>query len=179
MSTLVRLVVAAFAFASASSAEAAGMFNFTLNNPSQSISASGGTLDFSGTLSAPSTNMGLVYLNGDTTNSSTGVDVDDSPFFFNGPLFLLLGQTFDGLLFTATVDPSAAGSALGGFFSILGGDNDTAQQVLGTEAFSIAVTAPISAVPEPATWGMMIFGVGMMGYAMRRRQKVRTTVSFA
>ena len=34
------------------------------------------------------------------------------------------------------------------------------------------------AVPEPATWAMMIGGIGMVGGAMRRR-KVSTTVSFA
>jgi PEP-CTERM motif len=33
------------------------------------------------------------------------------------------------------------------------------------------------AVPEPATWGMMLAGFGVVGGAMRRRQ--RTTVSFA
>ena len=35
------------------------------------------------------------------------------------------------------------------------------------------------AVPEPASWAMMILGVGAVGYAMRRRQKVTTRVSFA
>ena len=34
----------------------------------------------------------------------------------------------------------------------------------------------LSAVPEPATWGMMILGFGVMGAAMRRRrQQVRVT----
>ena len=37
------------------------------------------------------------------------------------------------------------------------------------------------AVPEPATWAMMILGVGAVGFAMRRsrKAKVNTTVSFA
>lgn len=35
-----------------------------------------------------------------------------------------------------------------------------------------------SAVPEPATWAMMIMGFGMVGSAMRRRN-VKTNVSFA
>lgn len=35
----------------------------------------------------------------------------------------------------------------------------------------------VTAVPEPATWGMMIMGFGLVGGAMRRRQNVR--VSFA
>ena len=39
------------------------------------------------------------------------------------------------------------------------------------------VTAP--AVPEPGTWAMLLLGFGMMGFAMRRRSNVRTTVSYA
>ena len=35
-----------------------------------------------------------------------------------------------------------------------------------------------SAVPEPATWGMMIFGLGAVGASMRRR-KLSTKISFA
>ena len=37
-------------------------------------------------------------------------------------------------------------------------------------------TANITAVPEPATWGMMIVGFGLMGGALRRRS---TKVAFA
>ena len=37
-------------------------------------------------------------------------------------------------------------------------------------------TANLTAVPEPATWGMMIVGFGLMGGALRRR---KTTVAFA
>lgn len=36
--------------------------------------------------------------------------------------------------------------------------------------------AVLSAVPEPQTWAMMVFGFGLIGYAMRRR---RYSVSFA
>ncbi len=36
----------------------------------------------------------------------------------------------------------------------------------------------IAPVPEPATWAMMILGVGMAGGALRRRRAVKTTVSF-
>ena len=35
------------------------------------------------------------------------------------------------------------------------------------------------AAPEPGTWAMMIVGFGLAGYALRRRQKVTTRVSFA
>ena len=47
---------------------------------------------------------------------------------------------------------------------------------LGLTVAAIAPTA--SAVPEPATWGMMILGFGMIGAAARSR-KVKTTVKFA
>ena len=42
-----------------------------------------------------------------------------------------------------------------------------------------AIGAVAGPVPEPATWGMMILGFGALGYAMRRRAKARTNVSFA
>lgn len=35
-----------------------------------------------------------------------------------------------------------------------------------------------SAVPEPATWGMMLFGFGGLGYAMRRRQQAGARIRF-
>jgi hypothetical protein len=38
---------------------------------------------------------------------------------------------------------------------------------------------PISAVPEPAGWAMMIFGMGAVGGALRRRSKVSTKVSYS
>jgi hypothetical protein len=37
----------------------------------------------------------------------------------------------------------------------------------------------IAAVPEPSTWAMMILGMGAVGYAIRRRQKVTAKVRFA
>lgn len=38
---------------------------------------------------------------------------------------------------------------------------------------------PIAAVPEPATWGMMLLGFGGVGFAMRRGRKSMSRVSFA
>lgn len=39
----------------------------------------------------------------------------------------------------------------------------------GTNAFEIDNIA-INPVPEPATWAMMLFGFGAVGYSMRRRR---------
>jgi hypothetical protein len=41
------------------------------------------------------------------------------------------------------------------------------------------LTNGVAAVPEPATWAMMIGGFGLIGLAMRRRRNVRTTVTYA
>ena len=51
-----------------------------------------------------------------------------------------------------------------------------AQVVNGSQDLTFSAT--ISAVPEPATWGMMILGFGMLGAAMRTRRR-GVKVSFA
>ncbi len=40
-----------------------------------------------------------------------------------------------------------------------------------SEAFASAAVAP--AVPEPATWAMMLIGFGAIGVAMRRSRKAK------
>jgi len=50
----------------------------------------------------------------------------------------------------------------------------------GSNATSFSATALAAAVPEPATWAMMILGMGAVGFAMRRRKSnVTTTVGYA
>jgi opacity protein-like surface antigen len=39
--------------------------------------------------------------------------------------------------------------------------------------------AGVAAVPEPATWAMMIAGFGFVGGAMRRRTRTRTSITYA
>ena len=48
---------------------------------------------------------------------------------------------------------------------------------LAIDNFSLTAVGAAAAVPEPATWGMMIAGFGLIGFAMRRRSNVR--VSYA
>ena len=40
-------------------------------------------------------------------------------------------------------------------------------------------TASTAAVPEPATWAMMLIGFGAIGLAIRRRARARTSLTFA
>ena len=59
--------------------------------------------------------------------------------------------------------------------------SDTAYQVVdtpwGSQLMSNIVGGKVAAVPEPASWAMMIAGFGLAGAAMRRRQRVK--VAFA
>ena len=41
------------------------------------------------------------------------------------------------------------------------------------------VSGSVAAVPEPATWAMMIAGFGLAGAAMRRRRAAKITVRYA
>jgi hypothetical protein len=47
----------------------------------------------------------------------------------------------------------------------------------GNGALSITPVGLSGAVPEPATWAMMLLGLGGIGFAMRRRSKAPATVS--
>ncbi len=49
----------------------------------------------------------------------------------------------------------------------------------GGDPFDYNGNFTVSAVPEAATWMMMIAGFGMIGFAMRKRSSVKTTVRFA
>jgi hypothetical protein len=48
-----------------------------------------------------------------------------------------------------------------------------------SDTITLHIGQSASAVPEPASWGLVIAGVGAVGGAMRRKRKGRTTVRFA
>ena len=54
------------------------------------------------------------------------------------------------------------------------------QLVYENSGASVTVAgAATGAVPEPATWAMMVLGFGAIGFAVRRRTNVRTAIKFA
>lgn len=64
--------------------------------------------------------------------------------------------------------------SFGGLFTITTGGSYflTFSQAPGGDPYrgSILDNVSISAVPEPATWGMMLLGFGLMGFGLRRRR---------
>lgn len=75
---------------------------------------------------------------------------------------------------------SPALSATGGTIT---GNSFEAQQIQGagnrTLTGSVSSASVTAAVPEPATWAMMLLGFGFVGSAMRRRQRQTVRVNFA
>ena len=75
------------------------------------------------------------------------------------------------------VGPNNFAVALGATFTDpISPQPDNSYDALNARTYSINATA----VPEPATWGMLLLGMGMVGYGLRRRQsKITTRIAFA
>lgn len=117
-----------------------------------------------GTISGPYSAIGLTYAS--YTGQPTSV-------------------TFSGSDFTSHLElpNNQNGDATGFFGAISDGQLGPISLSYSTNAFDIvnfsvgqSVTA---AVPEPTTWALMLVGFGLIGFAIRKRSNVRTTVSYA
>ena len=122
---------------------------------------------------------GAVAVSSTAPTAHSGVEPFDIVFTFATPFLydptagdlLLDFQNFGGGV-TTNLDFITGGSNVVGRLFSFGNANATtgfAQQAAGiVTAFSIA---PAAAVPEPASWAMLIAGFGLTGAALRRRGK--------
>ncbi|HEU4967319.1 PEPxxWA-CTERM sorting domain-containing protein [Sphingomonas sp.] len=105
---------------------------------------------------------------------------DDDPnivnlvYTYTGPDFRNTGGPFtpfdfDGLLARSTL----GGMAVDAFFGLSTKNNpDGVPGGSNTAVFSLGqVTVPAAAIPEPATWAMMLGGFGLLGATARRRSR--------
>ncbi|KQT33536.1 hypothetical protein ASG29_05715 [Sphingomonas sp. Leaf412] len=102
---------------------------------------------------------------------SAATNVNFSRVFLTGPG---LGAGID---FSPVVSGIVEFRTLASTFLSAGDYRLTVSGTSGNEG-SYAGDLSFAAVPEPATWGLMILGFGMVGGAMRRRA-VKTAVRFA
>ncbi len=150
-----RLLIAAFVLSSLCRAD------IIINLTSPQLQAMpGSVVTFSGTLTniAAST----AFLNSAGLNLSGGFapgDLDAGPFFVNAPLFLAAGGATGTIdLFTINVPAAFPNGLYAGEFTVLGGIDDTAQDLLGSANFSVQVTA----IPEPSTFVLLAISAAVI-----------------
>lgn len=122
-----------------------------------------------------------------STRTATGaqaIDFSENPGFQLGVRsgsFDLTYDLLDATTYTAAFLAASGGTALGArnrlfinFNNGLGYFNIHSTVFRGGE-----LRGQLAGIPEPASWGMMIVGFGLVGGAMRRRKSANVKVSFA
>ena len=151
-----------------SAANAASILNVTFSPASQTGNP-GQTLTFSGVLQ---NNFDAeVFINSNSYTFQIGDPgvFDDALFLSNTPLSLLgleSSNSFD--FFTVTIPALQAPGLYTGVFTVVGGADDLAADVIGTGSFQVEVAAPATAVPEPASIVLLCGGLGWLAWTRRR-----------
>jgi len=123
----------------------------------------------------------IALLPGDYTfDTSTWADVDATKVLtLTGPDSnqidfgtTLFGETIVGAHFGNVAGPAGNVSVFWLFdFGTEGATSITLDDVQGFSNAALYTTGTPPAVPEPATWSMMLMGFGAAGYAMRKRRQ--------
>lgn len=136
-----------------------GVIGLTFDQPDQTGIA-GDTLHFFGLIA--NTGPGQVFLNGNSLNLTMSSATLNDLFLANVPLFLD-GDTDSGTieLFEVSLsDPRLdVPGVYSGTYTLLGGADDSASEILGTWNFSITIEDTSAGVPEPGTGWMVVLGV--------------------
>jgi len=182
---LLAAVASTIAFAAAPSAQAAQFL--TISGPSGNFGddsvtcANGGVFcSFTRTFSF-TTPVGFNLASSDISSILTGTNgatnIDFTTVTLNGVNFNTLStgtQEFRNLLNQTLVAGGVNTLFVSGNVGAAGSAAAADASFSGNLSFATAA----SAVPEPATWGLMVVGFGMIGSAARGR-KSKTTVRFA
>lgn len=88
---------------------------------------------------------------------------------------------FGGIQLQSAAFNSAATFAAGNLIAVTGPFSTTTRYdiTFGPGSGNFNGTANLTAVPEPATWAMLLLGFGFFGYALRRNRQVGARIRFA
>lgn len=121
-------------------------------------SSGGSTVTFSGVLSNSASSA--IFLNSAGINLAgpfNTADEDLAPFFTNAPLFLNASASIPVIdLFTPHLPSPFATGSYSGTFTILGGVDANAMDLVGSAGFAVQVVNA-TAVPEPAPGALIAF----------------------
>ena len=113
----------------------------------------------------------------DAANLGTAGPIPNIAAFVNGVQLFMSGELpYDDAYRTYSGNFSA-GSATSAIITLR--DLTLAHSYNDFAIDNVSFTGSAAAVPEPATWAMMLVGFGMIGFAARKRLLVKTTVSYA
>ncbi|MGA7833528.1 MAG: PEP-CTERM sorting domain-containing protein [Terracidiphilus sp.] len=160
-------LIATFASASfliASMAARADTYTLVLDAP---IQDGGPDFLFSGTFTNES--LSTVYLNADSFSLDAGLALDDSSYLTNFPLSVGSWDSAWGELFIVTAPLDEPSSSYTGSFSIVGGVDENAQDVLATADFDVKAT------PEPSS--LLLLGSGLLAFIVLLRGPLRDSMS--
>jgi hypothetical protein len=110
------------------------------------------------------------------TNVGTGQTASYNPFFIGNDNYTAIPGTAQN---SARIN---FGFLLGNGFTPNVDSTYRVNLAYGMQSLSVDAklgAGAVAAVPEPATWAMMALGMGVIAFAMRRRSKVSTSVSYA
>ena len=159
-----------------------GAFGFPVTNQydllTQSINVSQGTSRTGSVLNIFITETDLPTLNGGTLMSSFTSNTLTNATATISSYYSATNALYGGTLLRSTAFPTPGASSATNVVSATGPFSLTTRYdiAFGAGFGNFNGTANITAVPEPATWGMMIMGFGLMGGVLRRRS---TKVAFA
>ena len=178
-------VASTVAFAAAPSAQAAQYLAITgpsgaFGDDSVTCANNGVSCSFSRTFTF-TTPAGYNLASSDISSVLTGnnqaTNIDFSSVTLNGVEFNILStgtQEFRNLLNQTLIASGLNTLLVSGTVGAAGSATPANASFSGDLSFATQVAA----VPEPATWGLMVVGFGMIGAAARSR-KTKTTVRFA
>lgn len=123
----------------------------------QDLGGPGGNFEYEYTFNYPSNGLASTFLTSITVRAGSGTDVNFTSVFLNGKEFDLTGGLKEGA-------------------SLEGYPVDTSLQTLLVKGWSggnaqYTIDFAFAAVPEPATWAMMIIGFSGAGVAIRRNRR--------